>query len=68
MPDFIIGLLQESTPANYVLSNVIEEGEHGEPIERRDFDFVNRTYVWRCEMIGAQKPFVASEDDEGGLG
>jgi len=69
MPPFVIGVLQKETPTHYVLSNVLEENEEYETVERRELDFFSKTYVWRCEILGTQKPFItASEVDEGGLG
>lgn len=70
MPDFIVGVLQKETPTHYVLSNVLEENEDFDTVERKEMDFFSKTYVWRCEIIGAQKPFISTseDDEEGGLG
>ena len=70
MPPFIVGLLQQETMTHYVLSNVLEEDENGNLHERMELDFISKTYVWRCEILGERKPqIIHSEDyDEGGLG
>lgn len=71
MPPFMIGVLQKETPTHYVLSNVLEENEEYETVERRELDFFSKTYVWRCEIIGTQKPFIIASEEEdmgGGLG
>jgi hypothetical protein len=80
MPPFIIGKLESETPSSYVLSRVIERVETSEAfqyMERKAMDFINRTYVWRVEIL-TEMPTVdelnASEagkyfdDDDGGLG
>lgn len=72
MPQWIVGRLEQELPQWIVLSNVIEADEDsGEPMERKHRDMVNRTYVWRCEILGINKPKITSEaDDEwpGGMG
>lgn len=71
MPPFIIGLLESETPSGYMLSNVLEEdAETYDMRHRSGLDFINRTYVWRCEVLGPTLPFEISGNagDEGGLG
>jgi hypothetical protein len=65
MPPFIVGLLQQDAQASYVLSNVIEfDDENMVWVERRELDFVSKTYVWRCELLGAVKPEVPTDEDQ----
>lgn len=51
MPDVIIGKLQKETPTEFVLTNVLEITPEGVS-ERNFYDVINRTYVYRCEVIG----------------
>ena len=75
MPPFVEGYLTEETPGAYVLSKVIVEQENEETyqidrVELVEHNFINRTYVWRCQLLG-RSPVGASEDiynGEGGLG
>lgn len=67
MPQMIIGKLDQETDRYFVLTNVLEASE-----ERTHKDFISRTYVWRCEILGTQKPDLELDDDfgyeGGGLG
>ena len=72
MPPYIIGILYKDTPTHYVLTRVLEQNEETfELREREGFDFINKTYVWRCEVLGEERPYDVTEDDGyegGGLG
>jgi hypothetical protein len=79
MPPYIIGRLQQEIPTGYVLSNVLEpvedqSADSGFRIdERTTFDVVSRTYVWRVEMMGQNRPDIMGtqqyiEGMSGGLG
>jgi hypothetical protein len=80
MPPFIVGKLQQELPSGYVLTNVLEPVNDerlvvGYRIEERNFfDTINRTYVWRCEILGGkpdldEMPGASEADyDTGGMG
>ena len=75
MPPFIEGFLVEETPGSYVLSKVMVDHENEdtyqlERVEQVGYNFINRTYVWRCEVLG-HNPAGSGEvayNGEGGLG
>jgi len=73
MPDSIIGFLTDETPGAYVLSKVIdfEEDEYYKvtPKEDNTINMINRTYVWRCEILGNMPTFEDyNGESTGGLG
>lgn len=77
MPPYIVGILQQETPASYHLSNVIEAVPDesrtvGYRVEERKFsDYISRTYVYRVELLGMRPDideFANMEDYGGGLG
>lgn len=73
MPPYVVGKLQQELPNQYVLSHLLEpvedpEAEGGFVIEeRKTFDVINRTYVWRVEMLG-RKPEIVGAQPYGGYG
>lgn len=76
MPPYIIGKLIQELPNSYCLSNVldpVQDDNHprGYRMEERKFqDYVNRTYVYRTEILGLKPDFDDDNftDDGGGLG
>lgn len=74
MPPHIIGVLTQETPSAYVLMKVLEEVETdlGWTLQPKEgMDFINRTYVWRCEILPEPPQLDGMEDPyngEGGLG
>lgn len=81
IPEFIIGRLEQEAPTSYVLSSVIEEVETSDTFEvqaRQGLDFINRTYVWRLEILDEapdvdflntqQRGRYFASEDSGGLG
>lgn len=77
MPDHVVGFLTEETPGAYVLSKVVTQSENEDTFEvvqkvEERIHFVNRTYVWCCEVLGATLPDLSlerpAEDGLGGLG
>lgn len=74
MPPMVVGLLSNETAGSYVLTKVLEYKENDdyglEPIIIDSHNHINKTYVWRCEVLG-EKPPIDEEpfnSDEGGLG
>lgn len=74
MPPYIVGLLSSETPGTYMLTKVIEYRENEdeltmEPFEVAQHNHINKTYVWRCEVLGEQAPIDETPyNGEGGLG
>lgn len=76
MPPFVIGVLQKEDPVGFTLSHLLEMHEDDnfevELKPRAQLDFINRTYVWRVEILD-DKPldnaeFQKSMTESGGLG
>lgn len=79
MPEFIVGKLEQETPSSYMLSSVIEEvdTEDGLSVQATEgMSFINRTYIWRLEILPAAPDldFINAKErgryfnDDGGLG
>lgn len=73
MPPYVEGFLIEETPGSYVLSRVIEERQNEdfdyEKVAIEEHNFINRTYVWRCQVLGYDPTAtVEGYNGEGGLG
>lgn len=63
MPTFIEGFMKEETPGSYVLMPTIEVNEYGERfLDEKNMNLVNRTYVWRCQVLREKPP--TDEDEE----
>lgn len=79
MPPSVVGLLTSDTPSHYVLNPMLESKQDEETYEESlvpvGMNFINRTYVWRCNVL-AEKPIsevddnsvAMQEDMSGGLG
>lgn len=73
IPPYVEGFLIEETPGAYVLAKIIEERQNEdfdfEKVAVDEHNFINRTYVWRCQVLG-YNPAEEVEDynGEGGLG
>jgi hypothetical protein len=72
MPPFVIGLLTgETQDGRYILNPLLEPQENPETYEEEfvaaGMNFINRTYVWRCQILD-QKPETSEEQESGGLG
>lgn len=57
MPLYFDGYLTQETPGSYVLTKtiVVEEDEDFDVTTKvvEELNFVNRTYVWRCQVLGS---------------
>lgn len=76
MPPFLVGILTQETKEHYVLMKVlsVEETDDGwDTVQSPNMYFVNRTYVWACEVL-AEPPQLSgfgevyTPDMGGGLG
>lgn len=72
MPDSIVGVLSQETPNSYVLSKVLDYKENEdtfemEAVEVEGYNFISRTYVWRCEVLN-ELPTSEPYNGTGGLG
>ena len=79
MPAFVVGLLTGDTPAHYVLNPMLDgqldEASGMHTLEPVGMNFINRVYVWRCQILESKPDEQFMEDSEnmmedmsGGLG
>lgn len=74
MPDYVIGIMHSETPLAYCLvAMLVPQDVNGEmqlvPKEK-GMDFINKTYVWRCEILEEEPEFIIPDvvTEAGGLG
>lgn len=73
MPEYITGRFIQETASHYVLDSVIEyDVETDEYVATQGMSFINRTYVWRCQILPYNPLEVLNQENddffEGGLG
>lgn len=74
MPPYVVGILTQETAGAYVLMKMLEETETEEGWDittSENMNFINRTYVWRVEMLREPpqlEGFGTEYSGEGGLG
>lgn len=72
MPDNIVGILTQETATSFVLMKVLEQNDETFEIQATEgMSFINRTYVWRCEILPEPPQLENIEEEyngEGGLG
>lgn len=75
MPPFVVGILTKETANAYVLMKVLAEIETDDGWEIQptpNMHFINRTYVWACEVLadppqyGEFTQLYPGEDTHGG--
>ena len=74
MPPYVVGLLIAETQSSYILNPILETEDQdyaysGES-QPAGMSFINRTYVWRCQILESKPNPASSEpfDDVGGMG
>lgn len=71
MPPFIVGKLMVNEPAGFTLSNVLSMVADPHTVsgfrveENKFFDVINRTYVYRVEILGGKPDLTPEEVYEG---
>jgi hypothetical protein len=72
MPEFVVGHLTGEAAAGYVLNPMVELSEDGQVTQMLGMNIINKTYVWRCQILdsepGASEGEENAEEGLGGLG